>query len=912
LYFTPSNAGPYYIEAAAYNNAGAGAYTVHVTEDDYDNSPQFPRSIYPPADAVPGTIEVAGDRDWFQTNLIEGTTYEFDATGRPGNGGTLSTAYLSLDTVFFLPFFRSMVVTETFGKSKMFFTPSFLGTYYVVVGGDGDGQLNTGAYNLRLTTIPTLDLGTSIQGNIATLSQHNFYAVTLTGGVTYVIRESGQDGDGGTLIDPFLTLDDGTGAGIVSNDDGGLGLDSILIYTAPVTGTYLIDAGERTNARTGTYTINVDLQPDLTAAKASFNGTTLSFEIGNQGPGGSPASNTGIYLSTDTSFSVFNDIELDTVAAPALASGSAAQQVYNVVFPTDLTPGRYYIGLLADDDGQFTNSSSVADSNRTNNESNAIPVILGNDVANALTGTSADDFMYGFGGNDALDGGDGVNTAVYGGLRKDYHASGNPDGSLTLVDQRAGSPDGTDTLANIQFVRFADGKFAIGELHDGYISGATVFADANGNGQLDAGEIWTTTSGKGSFLLTGGSGPLIAFGGTDISTGLPFSAHFSAPAGSAIVSPLTTLLTLLGDPPKLLGSLGLPADIDLTTLDPVAATRAGDANGAAVYVSGAKVVDTVVALGKGVVSLGGDAFVAQQDAFAAIAAAVGNLGSNQTLDLANAANIAGLFTTVAQSQGVSGGQFVTAVAGGIAAGNAALDQQLQSGASGDALIAGVSAVEKVAQGNSFIGNGFVVDVSADTSLSHVDIGNGGRELVFGTAIDTNVYSGGDQDVYAGGLSRATAVNAGGTQNVSGTSVDATLSGGYDNSGATVGAYQYVRSGGTTIATRVNNVAAEWVYSGGVASSTTVNSGGTLLVQDGGSASGATIGGGSGPCWEFIYGGGTAVNTTLDNFGFEEINAGGTASGTVVNSGGDELAFAGGTAGGTTGRVRWHGGRRNRQ
>jgi hypothetical protein len=54
--------------------------------------------------------------------------------------------------------------------------------------------------------------------------------------------------------------------------------------------------------------------------------------------------------------------------------------------------------------------------------------------------------------------------------------------------------------------------------------GATVFADADGDGELDDGESSTTTDANGTFVLTGGSGPLVAFGGTDISTGLPLRA----------------------------------------------------------------------------------------------------------------------------------------------------------------------------------------------------------------------------------------------------------------------------------------------------------------------------------------------------------------------------------------------------
>jgi len=118
-----------------------------------------------------------------------------------------------------------------------------------------------------------------------------------------------------------------------------------------------------------------------------------------------------------------------------------------------------------------------------------------------------------------------------------------------------------------------------------YISGATVFADANGNGQLDSEEVSTTTDSTGSFSLTGGTGPLVAFGGTDISTGLAFKGHLSSPAGSTDITPLTTLLTDLASDSsaqtKVLSALSLSSTLNLTTFDPIAAAQAGSADGAA-------------------------------------------------------------------------------------------------------------------------------------------------------------------------------------------------------------------------------------------------------------------------------------------------------------------------------------------
>ena len=78
---------------------------------------------------------------------------------------------------------------------------------------------------------------------------------------------------------------------------------------------------------------------------------------------------------------------------------------------------------------------------------------------------------------------------------------------------------------------------------DGYITGGTVFADANRNSVLDDGESSSTTDSSGNFEILGGSGPYILIGGTDISTGLAFKGIFEAPPRAKVINPLTTLLS---------------------------------------------------------------------------------------------------------------------------------------------------------------------------------------------------------------------------------------------------------------------------------------------------------------------------------------------------------------------------------
>jgi hypothetical protein len=105
---------------------------------------------------------------------------------------------------------------------------------------------------------------------------------------------------------------------------------------------------------------------------------------------------------------------------------------------------------------------------------------------------------------------------------------------------------------------------------DGYLSGSTVTCDANANGRADGGEASTTTNGTGGFTFDPGcASPMLITGGTNIDTGFPFVGTLKAPAGSKMVTPLTTLMVVGNlSAADLAAALGLPSNVDVTTMDP--------------------------------------------------------------------------------------------------------------------------------------------------------------------------------------------------------------------------------------------------------------------------------------------------------------------------------------------------------
>jgi Ca2+-binding RTX toxin-like protein len=86
------------------------------------------------------------------------------------------------------------------------------------------------------------------------------------------------------------------------------------------------------------------------------------------------------------------------------------------------------------------------------------------DGDDTLHGGGGSDLLSGGLGADALDGGEGLDTGHYSGARVDYNFTENPDGSFTIADLRAGSPDGIDTLIGLELLQFTDGTIALSQI----------------------------------------------------------------------------------------------------------------------------------------------------------------------------------------------------------------------------------------------------------------------------------------------------------------------------------------------------------------------------------------------------------------------------------------------------------------
>lgn len=131
-----------------------------------------------------------------------------------------------------------------------------------------------------------------------------------------------------------------------------------------------------------------------------------------------------------------------------------------------------------------------------------------------------------------------------------------------------------------------------GRLVDGPIRDARVFLDVDGDSNYDTGEPIGYTDANGYYTLAGaGAHQIVALhGGVDTVTGQVIQFDMKAPAGSTIVSPLTTLVAEMGEA-AVKTMLGITSSASLLTTDPMTTPE--------IHAAGVQLVATINALKNG-------------------------------------------------------------------------------------------------------------------------------------------------------------------------------------------------------------------------------------------------------------------------------------------------------------------------
>ena len=93
-------------------------------------------------------------------------------------------------------------------------------------------------------------------GSVNAYADFDTYNVTLNGGTSYTIEVKGKSSDNGSLLDPYVQLQETDGTYLASNDDGGTDLDARLVVGINTAGTYSFVVSEAAVER-GIYVVSV-------------------------------------------------------------------------------------------------------------------------------------------------------------------------------------------------------------------------------------------------------------------------------------------------------------------------------------------------------------------------------------------------------------------------------------------------------------------------------------------------------------------------------------------------------------------------------------------------------------------------------------------------------------------------------
>jgi hypothetical protein len=573
LSYAATTTGAYYIEAAGYQNVGTGTYTVGVVQqiatDDYAAS-SATTAVVAVGGTQAGDIETATDRDWFRVTLTAGQTYTINVRAGPAGGGTLASPFALLKDAG-----GATVATgsnPSGGNSSLTYTATTTGNYYIEAGayqnaGTGTytvevagvsvaGPVQPGADDTTLTPL-TLAPNGSATGSITPLGDKDWYRIALIGGVNYYSFRL----EGNTLRDPYLRLLDSSGNGIAVDDDGGSGLDSLIVYTVPTTGIYYLEASSATilAGQTGSYVISAStfVRTDDYAASGQ---TTGSIAVGGSVTGNIEQAGDSDWLRITLTAGQAYRFEIGgatssrgTLTAPLMrlfgangyvassastAAGVWADGVFTYI-PTE--SGTYYVTASAasgNESGTYTVSvSSLAIDDHAGNVATTSTIAVGGTASGTIESANDRDWF-----RVTLTAGQTYTASVRGGtLTSPSVAIYGSDGALAASDP---TPDGQMT-----FMPTTTGAY--------YIQAASTSAAATGAYTLSlaAGDDYAASAATSGLVQVGQTvtGSIETAGDIDwISVNLTagtlyrFDGRGAGSAGGTLADPTLSLLNTSG------------------------------------------------------------------------------------------------------------------------------------------------------------------------------------------------------------------------------------------------------------------------------------------------------------------------------------------------------------------------------
>lgn len=590
---------------------------------------------------------------------------------------------------------------------------------YYLQAGNGGGE-GAGAATAQETAPPAAETGPAGPAASASAGGGNGLAFGILGGLAAVggiAAAAGGGGSGGSKgakdtsppsAPSGLTL-------AAADDSGASGSDRITSQTSALTITGTAEAGSTVTLRDGSTVLGT-----VTASSNGSFSLDIALSAGTHNITATATDAAGNASTASSALSITVDTSAPTVAISAVPATLLAGQTATVTFSFSEAPSGFDASDISVSGGTLS-GLAVSPTNPNVYTATLTP-----------TATSAGEIALSIGGSAFTDMAGNGSAAASLNLDFDPGTSGSAiDGYIAhaLVFRDADNDGVWDHES------FTDSN------NNGVRDAGEAFVDADGDGRFTA-EYATTTDARGDFTGLFGTGrivltPLIAGDGTnlstDISTGLAFTGQLSAPDGSSVVTPLTTLVAALAGAgasaaqiadaeAQVKAALGIDAALDLKSYDPIAivaqsSDAAALANAVAVQKAAIQVANILSVMASASEAAGSGSKAGIDAAANAIA---GQINAGGALDLTSSATVTQIVQAVATASGSTAiGAQAAAISSSIANVNASVAQA--SGGSALDTLAAIATSQIVAQ---------------DTLASDVSGAVGS-----GTALDSSAYQG---------------------------------------------------------------------------------------------------------------------------------------------------------------------------
>lgn len=244
-------------------------------------------------------------------------------------------------------------------------------------------------------TTATLAMGSNINVVIDTLGDHDWYAVTLTAGVTYVIQTWSQTGSN---PDTYLRVMSGSTQLAVNDDIASGNTWSLINFTPTTTGTYYIDAGTYADQSTGTYQLSIAPMPTgaTDTVGNTYNATAGTISVGGSVTGkidtstdhdvyaiSLVAGQTYFFRTSNTTASDALDSILqlrDATGAVIKSNDDAGAGTYSGIRFTATTSGTYYLDVSS-----YAGANATGNFNLVAYQTTPLSVYTNDQIATQLT-----------------------------------------------------------------------------------------------------------------------------------------------------------------------------------------------------------------------------------------------------------------------------------------------------------------------------------------------------------------------------------------------------------------------------------------------------------------------------------------------------------------------------------------------